>query len=219
MGMTQSGLVVERDRPEIGDVAVRRGRPGEAGERDARNALKRQIARLERECSAIVADGFPHISLTDMPAVRGEVGCGPCLLTLAELERMRDRLVGRTQDMRRVAAERVEHERAARELLEGMKLEPGRYKFTRLPVRDLGQGGCGVWEVRPRLGLIGMLAGWWHVKLSSGCPLAKGPRGCAAPDSPLPAGRLPGTGRLLPVGRLLPTDRHRAAFVARGSLT
>ena len=26
---------------------------------------------------------------------------------------------------------------------------------------DLGQGGCGVWEVRPRLGLIGMLAGWW----------------------------------------------------------
>jgi hypothetical protein len=26
--------------------------------------------------------------------------------------------------------------------------------------------------VRPRLGLIGMLAGWWHVKLSSGCPLA-----------------------------------------------
>jgi hypothetical protein len=26
--------------------------------------------------------------------------------------------------------------------------------------------------VRPRLGLIGMLMGWWQVKLSSGCPLA-----------------------------------------------
>jgi hypothetical protein len=25
--------------------------------------------------------------------------------------------------------------------------------------------------VRPRLGLIGMLMGWWQVKLSSGCPL------------------------------------------------
>jgi hypothetical protein len=103
---------------------------------------------------------------------------------LAELERMRDRLAGRAQDLRRLAGERVEHERASRELLEGMKLEPGRYKFLRLPVRDLGQGGCGVWEVRPRLGLIGMLAGWWHVKLSSGCPLPKGPRAMrTAPDS------------------------------------
>ena len=75
---------------------------------------------------------------------------------------MRDRLAGHMQDLRRLAAERVEHERRARELLEGMKLEPGRYKFVRLPVRDLGEGGCGVWEVRPRLGLIGMLAGWWQ---------------------------------------------------------
>ena len=57
-----------------------------------------------------------------------------------------------------------------------MKLEPGRYKFARLPVKDLGQGGCGVWQVRPRLGLIGMLAGWWQVKLSSGCPLPMGSR-------------------------------------------
>jgi hypothetical protein len=57
-----------------------------------------------------------------------------------------------------------------------MELEPGRYKFARVRVRDLGQGVCGVWEVRPRLGLIGMLAGWWELKLSSGCPLAKGPR-------------------------------------------
>ena len=40
-----------------------------------------------------------------------------------------------------------------------MRLEPGRYKFVRLPVADLGERGCGVWEVRPRLGLIGMLAG------------------------------------------------------------
>ncbi len=174
--MTQSGLVRDRDRSEIGEAAVTSGRLVEVGERDARDALRKQIGRLERECSAIIAGAFPHISLTDMPEVRGEVRGGPCLLTLAELERMRDRLAGHTQDMRRLASERVEHERRARELLEGMKLEPGRYKFTRLPVRDLGQGGCGVWEVRPRLGLIGMLAGWWHVKLSSGCPLARGPR-------------------------------------------
>jgi hypothetical protein len=56
-----------------------------------------------------------------------------------------------------------------------MKLEPARFKHVRLPVRDLGQGGCGVWHVRPRLGLIGMLAGWWQLTLSSGCPLPRGP--------------------------------------------
>ena len=33
-----------------------------------------------------------------------------------------------------------------------------------------GEPGCGAYVVRPRLGLIGMLAGWWEVKLSSGCP-------------------------------------------------
>ncbi len=142
----------------------------QVGERDARIALRRQIARLERESSAIVASGFPHISLADMPKVRGEDLAGPCLLTLEELERVRDRLAGRLQDMRRLAAGRAEHERTSRELLELMKLEPGAYKFVRLPLRDLGQSGCGVWEVRPRLGLIGMLAGWWRVKLSSGCP-------------------------------------------------
>ncbi len=72
----------------------------------------------------------------------------------------------------------------ARELLERMRLEPGRYKFVRLPVRDLGEGGCGVWEVRPRLGLIGMLAGWWQLKLSSGCPLARGSRSERGPVRP-----------------------------------
>jgi hypothetical protein len=139
---------------------------------------------MERELSEIVAGTFPHISPISDPA--GEVftpgeayradhmRSGPCLLTLAELERMRDSLVGRVQDLRRRAAERGEHERRSHELLERMKLEPGRYKFARLPVKDLGEGGCGVWEVRPRLGLVGMLAGWWQVKLSSGCPLPRG---------------------------------------------
>jgi hypothetical protein len=179
--MTQSGLVIDRERPAIEAASVASPRQVEVGERDARNALRRQIGKLERESSAIVANGFPHISPADVPELPGDLAAGPCLLTLADLERMRDRLACNTEDLRRLAAERVEHERRARELLDGMKLEPGRYKFVRLPVRDLGQGGCGVWEVRPRLGLIGMLAGWWHVKLSSGCPLPKGPRTVRGP--------------------------------------
>jgi len=180
MGVTQSGLVIDRDRPEIeeiGGVGPVGLHQVEVGELDARNALRTQIGRLERGCSAIVADAFPHISPAQVPDAIGEAVDGPCLLTLEKLERTRDRLAGRGQDMRRLAVERAEHERSSRELLERMKLEPGRYKFMRLPVRDLGQSGCGVWEVRPRLGLLGMLAGWWQVKLSSGCPLPEGTRG------------------------------------------
>ena len=146
-----------------------------AAERAARGSLRTQLAKLERELSAIVADAFPHIAAPADVAIGPATG-GPCLLSLEELERSRDRLAGRLQELRSLAAARADHERRARELLERMKLEPGRYKFVRLPVSDLGQGGCGVWAVRPRLGLIGMLAGWWQVKLSSGCPLPRGPR-------------------------------------------
>jgi len=143
--------------------------PGDTlDERAARRSLRQQVARLERELSHVVAAAFPHV-----PASAARVGDhgagGPRLLGLAQLERERDALAGRLQDVRRLVRARVEHERRAHELLERMKLEPGRYRFVRLPVRDLGEGGCGVWEVRPRLGLIGMLAGWWQLTLSSGC--------------------------------------------------
>jgi hypothetical protein len=140
-------------------------------ERAARRALRAQVAKLERELSAIVADGFPHIAARSRV---GGAGGAPCLLDLERLERARDELAGRVQMARRATLERAELETRSRELLERMKREPGAYKFVRLPVRDLGERGCGVWEVRPRLGLIGMLAGWWQVKLSSGCPLAWG---------------------------------------------
>ena len=58
--------------------------------------------------------------------------------------------------------------------LEQMLLEPGRYRYQEITFGDIGEPGCGAWQSVPRLGLIGMLAGWWHVKLSSGCPLAWG---------------------------------------------
>ena len=159
------------------------GGPFEASsERAARAALKAQISRLEHELSGIVAGRFPYI-----PAPRaarpGSAPRAPRLPDLGELERERDHLAGRLQELRRAAAARTEHERRAREQLERMRLEPGRYKFVRLPVRDLGQGGCGVWQVRPRLGLIGMLAGWWQLKLSSGCPLARGSRSTRGPET------------------------------------
>lgn len=149
-------------------------------ERAARRALRAQVAKLERELSEIVVDGFPHIApptptFAHANGARERRSAGAaCLLDLAQLERTRDELAGRLQAARRATAQRVELETRARELLERMKRDPRSYKFVRLPVRDLGEHGCGVWEVRPRMGLIGMLSGWWQVKLSSGCPLPRG---------------------------------------------
>jgi hypothetical protein len=164
--------VIERAAPVTGQI----------DERAARTALRAQIARLERELSATVAERFPYVAVP--PAPSGRAPSAPTLLDLGALERARDELVARTQELRARVQERDERERRAREQLERMRLEPGRYKFARLPVRELGQGVCGVWEVRPRLGLIGMLAGWWQLKLSSGCPLARGSRSTRDPDSP-----------------------------------
>ncbi|MGH2917202.1 MAG: hypothetical protein ACRDLS_01180, partial [Solirubrobacteraceae bacterium] len=60
----------------------------------------------------------------------------------------------------------------ARLELERMRRDPARHRRVRIAAADLGEPGCGQWHVRPRLGLIGMLLGWWRVTLSSGCPLA-----------------------------------------------
>jgi hypothetical protein len=137
------------------------------GEELARETLRAQVSKLERELSGFVAHGFPHVSPCDP---RSESFSGPRLLTLGELERVRDRLAQRVSEVRALTIERSAFELRSREMLELMRLEPARYKHVRVPVADLGVGHCGVWEVRPRLGLIGMLAGWWQVKLSSGCP-------------------------------------------------
>jgi hypothetical protein len=146
-------------------VAPECGRP--PNERAARESLRAQVARLEGELSGIVARGFPHVYPAALGAPKYN---GPRLLSLAELERERDRLVVCLRRAQAQARERAEHELRARDQLERMRLEPGRYKFVRLRVVDLGERGCGVWEVRPRLGLIGMLAGWWQLNLSSVFP-------------------------------------------------
>ncbi len=163
------------------------GLPAVDAERAARATLRAQIAKLESELSQLLAERFPFLAApagSGAPAAPIGAGAGPSMPGLGELERTRDRLATRLADLRVRAARRSEHERAAHALLERMRLEPGRYRYYRVPVRDLGATGCGVYEVRPRLGLIGMLAGWWQLTLSSGCPLAEGPRRSAAPHPP-----------------------------------
>ena len=139
----------------------------------ARRTLRAQIAKLERDladtlmtCFAAAATDLAARSRTAGPDADGR---SPTAQP-AQLEAQRDDLARRVVQARRRLSERaVEHERN-RVRLERMLLEPGRYRYQRVANRDLGLGGCGVWQVRPRLGLLGMLAGWWEVKLSSGCP-------------------------------------------------
>jgi hypothetical protein len=131
-------------------------------EQAARAQLRTQIARLEAQLGAL-----PH-----RPIYAAARSGGPHVLTLGELERVRDSLAARVSDARSASHAVGERQAAARELLERMLREPRRHKVVRVKARDLGEPGCGAWHVRPRLGLIGMLAGWWQVKLSSGCPLA-----------------------------------------------
>lgn len=133
----------------------------------ARRSLREQIARLERRLADVVVTAFPHepvdVSVAGLD--------GPRLLDLGELEALRDQLAARLRAARATLEEVAERREQARLLLESMYAEPGRHRFVRLPRRELGLPGCGVYQVRPRLGLVGMLAGWWHVRLSSGCPL------------------------------------------------
>jgi hypothetical protein len=148
-------------------------RVGRSGEQAARITLRRQIAHLEAELSRTVVRAFEMRGAAEegRPRSGGRVH-GPRLLDLGELERIRDELATRLREAETAGDELAERQAAARALLSQMQLEPGHHRFTRIPLRELGEPGCGVWHVRPRLGLIGMLAGWWQVTLSSGCPLA-----------------------------------------------
>jgi hypothetical protein len=140
----------------------------EVDEQAARRSLREQIARLERELGAVLASSSPGL----VPNVAVPAHGGPRLLALGHLEALRDTMADRLREARAALAAHAEAHRRNRELVERMMLEPARYKFVRVSREDIGERGCGGWEVRPRLGLIGMLAGWWEVKLSSGCPLA-----------------------------------------------
>ncbi len=141
------------------------------GELSARRSLRAQISRLERELADAFVTAYPMGGLGEAAAQRPS---DPRLLDLGELERVRDELAERLRSARVTIAERADLQEAHRLQLERMLLDPAKHRFARVSCRDLGEPGCGVWQVRPRLGLIGMLMGWWEVKLSSGCPLPRG---------------------------------------------
>ena len=139
----------------------------EEAERAARRTMRSQIARLERELADAFVTAYPMGGLGQPSSVAR----APRLLDLGELEVIRDELAERLRAARATIAQHAEAQAANRSYLERMLLEPGKHRFARVSRHDIGEPGCGVWQVRPRLGLLGMLMGWWQVKLSSGCPL------------------------------------------------
>jgi hypothetical protein len=137
-------------------------------ERAARRTLLDQVARLEEELSQLFCSVWPRKGFQFAVAGRG----GPRLLSLAELEELRDELGGRVQHTRRALSDRTYAEEQYRCLIEEMLLEPEGHKWIRVSNEDIGEPGCKHWHVRPRWSFIGMLMGWWRVVISSGCPLA-----------------------------------------------
>ena len=85
--------------------------PDAAAERAARATLRAQIAKLEGELSAILAERFPFLAAPAAFPQRPAPAVGPHLPGLGELERSRDRLAARLQELRARAALRSEHER------------------------------------------------------------------------------------------------------------
>lgn len=151
-------------------LTERSGIPGVAvDEALARRELRRQIGRLERELSGLIAEGFGRVAVAaSVPAPPGS----PRVLDLGELEQVRDELAERIGAARRTLAERDRFERDKRQLLHAMLAAPAEHKWVRVSRAEVGDPGCGGWHSRPLLGPIGMLMGWWRVKVSSGCPLA-----------------------------------------------
>jgi hypothetical protein len=132
----------------------------------ARRSLRDQIARLERELAALFTSAYPRRGLD------WEVGSsgGPRFLEVGDLEVLRDQLAERVEDTRRSLRDRAYVEQKNRDRIEALIADPARFKWVRISNADIGEPGCKFWHSRPRLGVVGMLMGWWRVKISSGCP-------------------------------------------------
>jgi hypothetical protein len=134
----------------------------------ARRTLREQIARLESELGALFCSTFPRTGFDWGVPSRG----GPRVLSLVELEEIRDALTERLAHNRRLLGDRTYVEELNRRRIEEMLLNPAEHKWVRVQNEDIGERGCKQWHVRPRFGILGMLMNWWRVRISSGCPLA-----------------------------------------------
>jgi hypothetical protein len=137
-------------------------------ERAARRALLEQVRRLQEEATGLFCSAWPRQGLDLLPAPTRRAG--PRLMTLGELEELRDTMVEELLRGREALAERTLAEEQSRRLIEEMLLDPESHRWVHVSNEDIGEPGCTHWHVRPRGGLLGMLMRWWRVVVSSGCP-------------------------------------------------
>lgn len=155
--------------PDLLEREIRSELRVDGDERLARAQLRRQVGRLEAQLGSLFSDAFPRVAIDAGVSARSSE---PRVLGLGELEAIRDSLADRVAEARIQLREQAELETRNRELLERMLDAPAEHKWLRISRSDVGEPGCGTWHSRPRLGPLGMLMGWWRVKVSSGCPLA-----------------------------------------------
>jgi hypothetical protein len=159
--------LLKQDAPFVAPAFV----PGtEVDEAAAKRQLREQIARLEGDLGALFCTTYPRTGFDWNVRSRG----GPRLLSIAELEVLRDDLAARLQRNQRMLGDRTYVEELNRRRIEEMMLAPDEHKWVRIQNEDIGEKGCKSWHVVPRFGLLGMLMNWWRVRISSGCPLAMG---------------------------------------------
>jgi hypothetical protein len=144
----------------------------EHDERDARADLRHQIAVMELALARLFGSAFPRQGIDFSVPGMG----GPRLLSVDELEKVRDGLAARIQEVRADLHDYAVVEESNRELIEEMLADPASHKWERVYNEDIGEPGCKHWHAKPKWGVLGMLLGWWRVKISSGCPLAEGLR-------------------------------------------
>jgi len=138
----------------------------EVDEHAARRSLREQIAKLERDLAALFASAYPRRNLEWQVSSPG----GPRVLDVGDLEALRDELAARVEDVRSELSDRASVEQQNRDKIEALVSDPAGHKWLRVSNDDIGEPGCKYWHSTPRFGLIGMLMGWWRVKISSGCP-------------------------------------------------
>src|SRR3954469_16038247 len=100
----------------------------EVDEAAIRRQLRDQIARLESELGALFCSTYPRTGFEWNVGSRG----GPRLLSLTELEEVRDELAAKLQHNRRILADRTYVEETHRRRIEEMMLEPERHKYVRV---------------------------------------------------------------------------------------
>ena len=142
----------------------------EHDERAARADLRRQIAAMEAELGAAVRLRLPPHRDRVPRRRRRAAAPGSSRWTSSRSSATPSPPASPTSAAGSTTHAYVEEQN--RELIEQMTADPSEYKWVRVSNEDIGEPGCRHWHSRPRWGILGMLMGWWRVKVSSGCPLA-----------------------------------------------